>query len=94
MRQPSAHDNLNQLGTYLYLGEEERQSLLGNFPEFKEEGLAFQVGVERGDDLIPLYRFQNLNQLGTYLYVGEEEKQNILINFPNFQEEGLAFEVM
>lgn len=85
--------NLNQLGTYLYVGEEEKQNILGNFPEFKEEGLAFQVGVERGDDLIPLYRFHNNNAPGTYLYAGESETDYIRDNFSHFREEGIAFYV-
>jgi hypothetical protein len=80
-------------GTYLYVGEEERQDILDNFPNFTEEGRAFQVGVAPGDNLLPIYRFQNTSQPGTYLYVGEQERQSILANNSNFIEEGLAFEV-
>jgi subtilisin family serine protease len=85
--------NTEQPGTYLYVGEEERQNILASNPNFSEEGFAFNVGVAPEDDLLPLYRFQNIEQPGTYLYVGEEERQSILDNNPDFTEEGLAFYV-
>lgn len=85
--------NTDLTGTYLYAGEEESKSIRENNPNFKEEGLAFFVGVEANDDLIPLYRFQNSSVPGTYLYAGEEERQSILQNDTNFREEGLAFYV-
>lgn len=78
-------------GTYLYVGEEERQSILNNYPKFEEEGFAFSVATQPGDGLIPIYRFQNTQIQGTYLYVGQEERQSILQSFPQFREEGLAF---
>lgn len=78
-------------GTYLYVGESERQNILQNFPQFQEEGLAFSVATQPGDGLIPIYRFQNTQIQGTYLYVGETERQNIINKFPQFREEGLAF---
>ena len=71
-----------------------RQSILENFSNFIEEGLAFYVydaSAGIGDDI---YRFQNSNSPGTYLYVGEGERQSILENFPNFIEEGVAFAVV
>ena len=80
-------------GTYLFAGEAESQGIRANFPNFVEEGQAFTVAVEPGDDLIRLNRFQNQNVPGTYLYAGEEESQNIRANFPNFVEEGIAFYV-
>ena len=81
-------------GTYLFVGEEERQSINTNFANsFVEEGIAFQAAVQPGDDLIGLNRFQNGNVPGTYLYAGEEESQDIRVNFPNFIEEGIAFYV-
>jgi subtilisin family serine protease len=83
--------NTSEAGTYVYVGEEERQSILQNNPNFVEEGFAFNVGIAPEDNLFPLYRFQNTSQPGTYLFVGEEERQNILANNPNFDEEGLAF---
>jgi Tol biopolymer transport system component len=85
--------NRNVPGTYLFVGEQERQSILSNFPNFVFEGQAFQVAVEPGDNLIALNRFQNSSVPGTYLYAGEQESRNIRQNFPNFIEEGVAFYV-
>ncbi len=86
--------NSNQLGTYLFALEEESNTIRANYPNFIEEGIAFNVGLSPNDDLIAMYRFQNINQSGTYLYVGEEERQNVLANYADtFQEEGLAFYV-
>ena len=80
-------------GTYLFAGEAESQGIRANFPNFIEEGQAFKVAVEEGDDLIRINRFQNINVPGTYLYAEEEESQGIRANFPNFIEEGVAFYV-
>ena len=85
--------NANVLGTYLYAGEQEAQSIRSNFPNFIDEGLAFKVGITPDDELIPIYRFQNSAKPGTYLYVGMEERQSILSNNPNFLDEGIAFYV-
>jgi ELWxxDGT repeat protein len=86
--------NTSQRGTYLFAGEEESASIRNNFKNFQEEGLAFQVGVEKNDPLLqPLFRFQNTSKSGTYIFVREEERQSILTNFKNFKEEGLAFYV-
>lgn len=85
--------NRNIEGAYLYVAEEERQRVLANYPNFVEEGLAFNVADESDDELMPIYRFQNQNLQGAYLYVGEEERQNILENHSNFVEEGIAFYV-
>lgn len=79
-------------GTYLYVGEEERQNVLqGNFG-FTDEGEAFKASIEANDELIPMYRFRNTNLNGSYLYVGETERQSLLTanNF-GFVQEGLAF---
>ena len=79
-------------GTYLYVAQSEAQNIRENFDNFTEEGLAFQVSVEPGDDLMPMYRFQSEDNPGTYLFVGESERENILENFSDsFTEEGLAF---
>ncbi len=82
-------------GTYLFVGEEERDRINENFADtFTEEGLAFKVAVEEGDDLIPLYRFQSTITPGTYLFAQEEERVSIKENFADsFTEEGLAFYV-
>ena len=81
-------------GTYLFAGEAESENIRENFPNFTEEGLAFEVAVEPGNDLIPLYRFQSIATPGTYLFAGETERENINQNFADsFNEEGLAFYV-
>ncbi|WP_308256763.1 multicopper oxidase domain-containing protein [Geminocystis sp. GBBB08] len=77
--------------TYLYAGEQEAENIRQNFPNFQEEGFAFNGSETPTDQLISLYRFQNMNVIGTYLYVGEQERQSVLQNYPNFKEEGLAF---
>ncbi|WP_017295382.1 hypothetical protein [Geminocystis herdmanii] len=78
-------------GTYLYVGDEERQSILVSNYNFVEEGEVFKVSMTMDDDLIPIYRFRNTNLTGAYLYVGEEERQSILQSDYGFVEEGLAF---
>lgn len=81
-------------GTYLFVGEQERQNIIQNFPNFVEEGQAFKVADEPGNNLIPLNRFQSIVNPGTYLYAGEEESQGIRQNFAHqFREEGIAFYV-
>lgn len=85
--------NTNIAGTYLYVGEEEKQNVIANYPNFVEEGIAFYVSSQPHDDLITIYRFQNTDIAGTYLYVAEEERQSILKNYDNFSEEGIAFYV-
>lgn len=85
--------NQNQLGNYLYTGEQEKTNIQNNFSHYTLEGLAFYVALSPKDDLMTIYRFQNSNIPGTYLYTGEEEAKNIRQNFTNFQEEGVAFYV-
>ena len=81
-------------GTYLFVGEAERANIIENFTNFVEEGLAFKVGEQPGENLIPLYRFQNNVTPGTYLFAGETERASINENFSEtFTEEGLAFYV-
>jgi|GEM_PF-6407507 len=80
-------------GTYLYATESESQTIRANFPNFIEEGQAFNAAFAPGDDLIGLNRFQNSNVPGSYLYATEAESQTIRSNFPNFIEEGIAFYV-
>ena len=81
-------------GTYLFVGEEEREGIRDNFSnDFNEEGLAFYVyGVGSGEGT-EFIRFQNSDRPGTYLFAGPEEAQGIRDNFPSFIEEGPAFEV-
>ena len=87
--------NLAVPGTYLFVREEERQTIKRDFSEsFIEEGLAFKVAPEGGDNLIPLYRFQSKLVPGTYLFAQEQERQSINRDFSeSFTEEGLAFYV-
>ncbi|WP_017292885.1 choice-of-anchor Q domain-containing protein [Geminocystis herdmanii] len=80
-------------GTYLFVGEEERRSVKANYPNFVEEGFAFNVANSGGDGLIALNRFQNSSVPGTYLFAGEAESIVIRQNFRNFVEEGVAFYV-
>ena len=65
--------NTDRPGTYLYVGEEERASILANHRNFREEGYAFRVADENGVGGIPIYRFQSKAVPGTYTYVGETE---------------------
>ncbi|BAQ63007.1 alkaline phosphatase [Geminocystis sp. NIES-3708] len=85
--------NTDVLGTYIFVGEEERQNIITNYPNFIEEGEAFKVAITPDDDLIVMNRFQNKDIPGTYLYAGEEESISIRANYPNFVEEGIAFYV-
>ena len=87
--------NTQRPGTYLFVGEEERNSInadpnLSN--SFTEEGIGFYVyGVGAGEET-PFFRFQNSDVPGTYLYATGLEADNIRDNFSNFVEEGIAFE--
>lgn len=86
--------NTEKPGTYLFAGEQEAASIRQNYKNFKEEGFAFQVAVEKTDPLLqPFYRFQNTDQgrEGTYLFVGEQEAASIRTSYKNFKEEGVAF---
>jgi hypothetical protein len=86
--------NTDKPGTYLFAGEQEAASIRQNYKGFKEEGLAFQVAVNKDDPLMqPFYRFQNTTKgrEGTYLFADEKEAISIRQNYKNFKEEGLAF---
>jgi peptidyl-prolyl cis-trans isomerase A (cyclophilin A) len=83
--------NLDRPGTYLFADEAERQNIINKFPQFKEEGYAFNISKNDDDDLIRFNRFSNKDIPGTYLYAGEAESQNIRQNFRQFKEEGVAF---
>ena len=87
----SRFQNKDRIGTYLFAGPQETQSILQNFPNFQLEGTAFKAAVQANDDLIRFNRFQNTSVPGTYLFAGETESQGIRQNFPNFKEEGIAF---
>ncbi len=83
--------NSDRPGTFLFANEEESVSIRENFPNFIEEGPAFKVASEPGDDLIRFNRFQNSAVPGTYLYATEGESESIRQEFPQFIEEGIAF---
>lgn len=88
--------NSNAPEAYIYATGNEVHNIRNNFPDFVEEGIAFNAAIEPDDELIPFYRFQNNQISGAYLFVGEEERNNINAspNFSNiFTEEGIAFYV-
>ncbi|MBL1208424.1 Calx-beta domain-containing protein, partial [Geminocystis sp. GBBB08] len=83
--------SLDTQGSYLYVGEEERESILSNYSNnFIEEGLAFYVSDTPEDGLIAFNRFRNSSLVG-YIYAGETESESIRANYPQFIEEGIAF---
>lgn len=84
--------NSSLSGTFLFAGLDESQSIRQEFTQFNEEGFAFCVASEPGDNLVRFNRFQNSAVPGTYLFASEEESVNIRENFiPPFVEEGIAF---
>jgi hypothetical protein len=71
-------------GTYLFVGEEERDAILsdpGLNQTFELEGVqedgtvntAFTASLEPGEDLEPYYRLRSLAIPGTYLFAGQSE---------------------
>ena len=95
-----------QLGnnsTYIYVGEEEKNSILNdpNFSQtFELEGRAsgedvpaFIARETPGDDVVPVNRYRNTNtDTGTYLFSTEEDfQQDTRIQQDNFENEGIAF---
>ncbi|MGI0481757.1 putative Ig domain-containing protein [Geminocystis sp. CENA526] len=85
--------NIDRPGTYLFVGNEERISVLNEYsPPFVEEGFAFNVSYGEEEGLVRFNRFQNKNVPGTYLFAGEEESVSIRENYSDvFTEEGIAF---
>lgn len=88
------------ISKYLYVGAEEAESISLNYPEFVNQGRAFDVystGInpEENDTLMEIYRFRNKDS-GNYIYVNDGERQAIHSNeslHNAFEEEGLAFYV-
>jgi sugar lactone lactonase YvrE len=70
-------------GAYLYVGEEERDSILANpnlSNTFVLEGggnPAFQLSFEAVEGLLPFYRLRSIERLGNYLFAGQEEYDSI-----------------
>ena len=66
-------------GTYLFVGEAERDSIQANSDlneTFALEGngnTAFKAATRTGDDLLPFYRLRSLETEGTYLVVSDAE---------------------
>lgn len=81
----------NSSGGYLYINQQEAETIKNNYPNFTEEGFAFNVAQQQQENLRPFYRFRNSELSGSYIYVGESEKQSISANYSAFVEEGLAF---
>ncbi|MBD2394790.1 hypothetical protein H6G11_11060 [Cyanobacterium aponinum FACHB-4101] len=81
------------IGSYIYVDDTEKQSIVENYPSFAYEGEAFRVSSQDGDGLLAIHRFRNSDLGSAYLYVGETEKQAIIDNYSNFIYEGLAFYV-
>jgi hypothetical protein len=88
--------NDNVPGAYLFVGEQEAQSIAQNplYSNFINEGFVFAVATSQSDPLLrPFYRFANTTpgREGSYLFVGEQEAHSIRQNHPNFRLDGLAF---
>jgi hypothetical protein len=82
-------NNTYPTGTYIFVGEQERDNILNN-PElsrnFSLEGggnRAFVASNQPADDLIPLYRLRNVEITGTYLFVSTEEYDGIFAEESN-----------
>jgi len=78
-------------GTYLFVGEDEKNFIVQNIPSFRLDGVAFHaLSAGAGNSSINFSRFQNLTVPGTYLFTGPSETASVMGN-PNFILEGLAF---
>ncbi|MGI0483008.1 Calx-beta domain-containing protein, partial [Geminocystis sp. CENA526] len=68
--------SLQTEGAYLYVGAEEKESVLANYSNnFVKEGLAFYVSQTENDDLVAFNRFRNTDLMGGYIYAGEAESE-------------------
>ena len=88
----------NSQGTYLLVGEVERDAIL-NDPnlsgEFSLEGLAFYVYGAGAGEATTFNRLRNLNIPGAYLYATGSELANIQANFTDtYVDEGPAYEAV
>ncbi|ELS04788.1 FG-GAP repeat protein [Xenococcus sp. PCC 7305] len=70
-------------GTYLFVGEQERDAILAN-PDFNQTFVlegdgnpAFKASAVPGDDLLPFFRLQSLAVPGTFLFVSTDEYNGI-----------------
>ena len=90
-------NNTFDTGTYLFVGEAERDAILAN-PDlnqnFELEGVqedgsvnpAFTASLQSDDNLIPFYRLRNLDVPGTYLFVSTDEYNAIFADNSNQQD--------
>ena len=81
-------------GAHLFtISEVERDAVIRNHPEFRQEPDAYLAYPQQVPDSIPLYRFFNTDN-STHFYTPDEvEKNSILNNLPNFNFEGVAYYV-
>ncbi len=87
--------NTNQIGGYLYAGEEESQSIRNNYPNFVDEGIAFYAYPQGAEMANSITRFQKINSLGSYFYTASLETQTVISNYGDtFNFEGVAFEAL
>ena len=88
----------NSQGTYLLVGEVERDAILNdpNFSgEYTLEGLAFYVYSPGSGEATTFNRLRNLNIPGAYLYATGGELANIQANFTDtYVDEGPAYEAV
>lgn len=87
--------NQNVPGTHFYSASaDEVTNVVLNYPEFQLDGIAFLVGIQPGDNLLPVHRFANQNVPGTHFYTASEaERQNVVANYPEFRYDGIAYYV-
>ena len=84
-----------EAGVHLYTASEaERDSIIGNLPNYTFEGASFESVAEANDPLTgakPVYRFFN-GTTGAHLYtISEAERDSIQNNLPNYSFEGIAY---
>ncbi|MEB3189154.1 MAG: hypothetical protein VKL42_02260 [Snowella sp.] len=87
--------NQNVPGTHFYSASaDEVTNVVLNYPEFQLDGIAFLVGIQPGDNLLPVHRFANQNVPGTHFYTASEaERQNVVANYLEFRYDGIAYYV-
>lgn len=79
-------------GAYFYTGsEEEVRIILGNYPDFRFEGPAFEKEASAAS--VPVFRFANLLN-GGYFFTGSAEERDIVLrDYPHMRFEGSTFSV-
>ncbi|WP_036484385.1 hypothetical protein [Myxosarcina sp. GI1] len=83
-------------GAHFYTASEvERENILDNLPNYKNEGIAFEgVPLNEKDALTgvtPVYRLLN-RDTGVHLYtIFDRERNSVLNNLPNYNDEDIAY---